>query len=306
MFLNQSTKPTARHYTILAMAWAGWTFDFYDLMLFSFLLVPIKHNLGLSDSQLSLLLGVSLASTAAGGLVFGWMADRFGRKPVLSVTILTYSLGTFLCGFSSSLQLLLLFRIVTGLGVGGEWATGQTLVGETFPPRMRARFAAIMQTGAPVGIALATVVGAFVEPFFARTFGPGGRGLSLGVTWGVPVLDYSYLKVEVEAIQAADVGKGRLVARLHSGFFPYRPEGNPDDSVPGHPHRIPAGELFTLGGRDALRGLRDAPFGTDELHLTVEAFVPVFVARNVSEGLVDPRIQPIEEFKGVDELAGSV
>jgi MFS family permease len=141
-------------------------------MLFSFLLVPIKRDLGLSDTQLSLLLGVSLAATAVGGLLFGWLADRLGRKLVLSLTILTYSLGTFFCGFSSTLWLLLIFRVVTGLGVGGEWATGQTLVGETFPARMRARFAAVMQTGAPAGIALATVVGAFVEPFFERSFGP--------------------------------------------------------------------------------------------------------------------------------------
>ncbi|HVN78799.1 MAG TPA: MFS transporter [Terriglobia bacterium] len=174
-FLNQSERPTGRHYMILAMAWAGWLFDFYDLMLFSFLLVPIKADLGFSDSQLSLLLGVSLAATALGGLVFGWLADRLGRKRVLSATILTYSLGTFFCGVSANLPLLLFFRVVTGLGVGGEWATGQTLVGETFPARMRARFAAVMQTGAPAGVALAAVVGAFVEPFFARSFGP-GRG----------------------------------------------------------------------------------------------------------------------------------
>ena len=172
MLLNQSSRPTTRHYVILAMAWAGWVFDFYDLMLFSFLLVPIKHNLGLSDGQLSLLLGTSLASTAVGGLIFGWAADRLGRKRVLSLTILAYSLGSFFCGFSTGLWVLLIFRVVTGLGVGGEWATGQTLVGETFPAHMRARFAAVMQTGAPVGIALAAVVGGFVEPFFARSFGP--------------------------------------------------------------------------------------------------------------------------------------
>jgi MFS family permease len=172
MFLNQSDRPTRRHYVILAMSWAGWVFDFYDLMLFSFLLVAIKQDLGLSDAQLSLLLGASLASTAVGGLMFGWLADRLGRKQVLSITILTYSLGTFFCGVSTGLWFLLIFRVVTGLGVGGEWATGQTLVGETFPARMRARYAAVMQTGAPIGIALATVVGAFLEPFFARTLGP--------------------------------------------------------------------------------------------------------------------------------------
>jgi MFS family permease len=172
MYLNESDKPTRQHYMILGMAWAGWLFDFYDLMLFSFLLVPIKRNLGLTDAELSLLLGTSLAATAVGGLIFGWLADRFGRKLVLSMTILTYSLGTFFCGLSGTLSLLLLFRVITGLGVGGEWATGQTLVGETFPAAKRARFAAVMQTGAPAGIALATIVGAFGEPFFARFFGP--------------------------------------------------------------------------------------------------------------------------------------
>ena len=172
MLLNESQRPTVRHYAVLAMAWAGWVFDFYDLMLFSFLLVPIKRSLGLADAQLSLLLGASLGATAAGGLLFGWLADRYGRKLVLSATILTYSLGTLLCGASPGLRTLLVFRIITGLGVGGEWAAGQTLVGEIFPARMRARFAAVMQTGAPVGIALATIVGAFVEPVFADSFGP--------------------------------------------------------------------------------------------------------------------------------------
>jgi hypothetical protein len=117
----------------------------------------------------------------------------------------------------------------------------------------------------------------------ARTFGPGGRGLSLGVTYGAPVFDYEYLKLEGEAIQAVAVGKGRLVGRLHAGFFPHKPvearEITEEDPL-ALPYRIPAGEYFSLGGRDALRGIRDAPFGTDEFHVTVEAFVPVFVARH--------------------------
>ena len=177
-FLNESEKPTKKHYIILGMAWAGWLFDFYDLMLFSFLLIPIKKTLGLSDASLSLLLGSTLAATALGGILFGYLADRFGRKTVLSWTILIYSLGAFGCGFSRSAWWLLAFRIITGLGVGGEWATGQTLVGESFPARMRARYAAVMQTGAPLGIALASIVGGFVEPGFVRAFGEdwGWRG----------------------------------------------------------------------------------------------------------------------------------
>lgn len=176
--LNESERPTRTHYVILGMAWAGWLFDFYDLMMFSFLLIPIKKTLGLSETSLSLLLGATLAATALGGIVFGYLADRFGRKTVLSWTILVYSVGTFACGFAQGAVWLLVFRIITGLGVGGEWATGQTLVGETFPARMRARFAAVMQTGAPLGIALAAIVGGFVEPALVNAFGPewGWRG----------------------------------------------------------------------------------------------------------------------------------
>jgi MFS family permease len=170
-FLNESERPTRVHYIILGMAWAGWLFDFYDLMLFSFLTIPIKKTLGLSDASLSLLLGATLGATALGGILFGKLADRFGRKAVLSWTILIYSLGTFACGFAASAWWLLACRIVTGFGVGGEWAAGQTLVGETFPARMRARSAAVMQTGAPLGIAVASIVGGFIEPLFVRTFG---------------------------------------------------------------------------------------------------------------------------------------
>ena len=170
-FLNESERPTRTHYLILGMAWAGWLFDFYDLMLFSFLLIPITKTFRLSETSQSFLLGSTLAATALGGVLFGYLADRFGRKAILAWTILIYSIGAFLCGFAPSVVWLLIFRIVTGLGVGGEWATGQTLVGETFPAKMRARFAAVMQTGAPLGIALAAVVGGLLEPAMSRVLG---------------------------------------------------------------------------------------------------------------------------------------
>lgn len=162
--LNECDKPGKQHYQILFMSWAGWVFDFYDLMLFTFLLMPIGKELHLSDIQLSFILGSSLAATAIGGVLFGFLCDKFGRKLILQMTILIYSIGTFLSGFAPSLELLLIFRVITGLGVGGEWATGQTYIGETFPAKMRGRYGAFMQTGAPIGIALAAVVGGYIEP----------------------------------------------------------------------------------------------------------------------------------------------
>ena len=146
------------------MSWAGWVFDFYDLILFTFLLIPIAKEYHFTNLEMSYVLGASLAATAVGGVLFGFMSDRWGRKLVLQWTILTYSLGTLLSGLSGSFWLLMVFRILTGLGVGGEWGTGQTYIGETFPAKVRGRYCAMMQTGAPLGIALASVVGGLIMP----------------------------------------------------------------------------------------------------------------------------------------------
>jgi len=164
MLLNEYRELTRDHYRILAIAWAGWVFDFYDLILFSFLLIPIGTEFGLSKIDLSLALGASLLFTAIGGVAFGYLADRFGRRRALQWTILVYSFGTFFTAFAATLPALILFRAVTGLGVGGEWATGQAYIGETFPAKVRAQFGSLMQTGAPVGVILASVVGGLLAP----------------------------------------------------------------------------------------------------------------------------------------------
>ncbi len=163
-FLNESESATKDHFRILTLSWAGWIFDFYDLILFTFLLIPIGKELSLSNVSLSLILGASLAATALGGILFGILSDKYGRRSVLQWTILTYSVGTLLSGFASDVGVLLVFRIITGFGVGGEWATGQTFIGETFPASVRGRYSAFMQTGAPIGIIFASIVGGFLEP----------------------------------------------------------------------------------------------------------------------------------------------
>jgi len=164
--LNQLGQPSRQHYIILLLTWAGWLFDFYDLILYSFLLVPISHDFNFSRQESSLLLGVSLGVTALGGVIFGRLADHHGRKAVLQWTILTYSAGVFLSGFAVGLWTLLIGRAITAVGVGGEWATGQTMVSETFPADRRGHYGALMQTGAPLGVALAAIMGSFFAPVF--------------------------------------------------------------------------------------------------------------------------------------------
>src|SRR5947207_1136811 len=107
MLLNEHERPTAIHYRILALTWAGWLFDFYDLILYTFLLAPISRELGLGRTAHAVLLGASLAATALGGALFGYLADRHGRRAVLQWSILTYSAGTVLCGLAPGVATLL-------------------------------------------------------------------------------------------------------------------------------------------------------------------------------------------------------
>src|SRR6185295_16264481 len=137
MLLSEHERPTALHYRILALTWAGWLFDFYDLILYTFLLGPISAEFGLGREAHAALFGASLGATAAGGALFGWLADRHGRASVLGWSILTYSAGAVLSGCALGPGTLLAARVLTGLGVGGEWAIGHALVAESVPPRLR-------------------------------------------------------------------------------------------------------------------------------------------------------------------------
>jgi MFS family permease len=146
------------------IAFAGWMFDFYDLVLFSFLLIPIGRDLGLSATQEAWLLGVALGGSGVGGILFGYLSDIYGRKKIMMWTICLYSLGTALTALATGPVSLLVFRLVTGLGVGGEWAVGHALLAESSPRRMRGRASALLQAGEPVGVALAAAVGLLGEP----------------------------------------------------------------------------------------------------------------------------------------------
>ena len=164
MLMNEEQKLTKDHYKIFGLSWAGWVYDFYDLVLFTFLIAQLKTSLNINAEMLSLCLGLSLFATGLGGIIFGALGDKYGRKTILQWTIIIYSIGTLLCAFSWSFYSLVIFRFITGLGVGGEWATGQIYINKTFPDKLRAKFGAFMQSGAPVGVILASLVGGIVSP----------------------------------------------------------------------------------------------------------------------------------------------
>jgi MFS family permease len=146
------------------VAFAGWTFDFYDLVLFSFLLMPLGDELHLTGAEQVWLLGVALGGSGIGGILFGYLSDVYGRRRIMMWTICLYSLGTALTAAATGPWTLLAFRLLTGLGIGGEWAVGHALLAEGSPHHMRGRASALLQAGEPVGVALAAVMGLLCAP----------------------------------------------------------------------------------------------------------------------------------------------
>ncbi len=164
---------TRYQWTVLFAAWLGWGFDIFDGLLFNYvapncvptlLHIPIgsqqaKHLVPLWTGALT---AVLLIAWAVGGVLFGYVADRLGRVRTLLITMVLYAVGTACCAFAPNLWVLLFFRILSGMGIGGEWAAGASLVAEVVPEKRRVEAGALLYTSAPAGLFLATFVNAQV------------------------------------------------------------------------------------------------------------------------------------------------
>jgi MFS family permease len=150
---------------VLLVAWLGWVFDAMDGTLYSLVQKPVITELmgpGASEATIgfysSVVFSVMLIGWAFGGIAFGILADYIGRTKALTITILIYSLFTGLSALANNWWQLAIFRFITGLGLGGEWAAGAALVAEVWPDRLRARAGAILQSAAAFGFFLAAVI----------------------------------------------------------------------------------------------------------------------------------------------------
>jgi MFS family permease len=148
----------------LVAASLGWALDAFDVMLFSLVLASIIAQLGLTKAQAGALGSITLLGGAAGGLIFGHIADRFGRTRAMIASMLLYSVFTAACGLSQTLWQFAIFRALLGLGMGGEWASGAALVSETWPAKHRGRALGFMQSAWAIGFAAAALVVGFVLP----------------------------------------------------------------------------------------------------------------------------------------------
>jgi MFS family permease len=142
----------------------GWMLDSFDVMLYALVLAALMNDLAMSKLTAGLLGSATLVASAAGGLAFGVVADRYGRTRALIASILIYSVFTAACGFAQTVAQLAVFRVFLGLGMGGEWASGAALVSETWPAEHRGKALGFMQSAWAVGYGLAAVVVAVVMP----------------------------------------------------------------------------------------------------------------------------------------------
>jgi MFS family permease len=156
---SQSTPTQRRTLTAAAL---GWMLDAFDAMLYALVLAHIMRDLGMSKATSGLLYTLTLLASGIGGIFFGFVADRIGRKRALMLSILTYSICSFASGLSTSVLMLAIFRFILGLGMGGEWNTGATLVAETWPTEWRAKAISVVQSSWAIGYALAALVAGIV------------------------------------------------------------------------------------------------------------------------------------------------
>jgi MFS family permease len=144
-----------RAWRALFAAQLGWILDAMDFLLFNVAIVPIQKEFGLSKPEVGALLAVGLAAGAIGGVSFGPIADRIGRVRALTLSILLYSLATAGLATSNAVWQLVAWRVLVGLGMGGEWSCGSVLVAETWPPEHRGKAMGIMQSGWAIGALIA-------------------------------------------------------------------------------------------------------------------------------------------------------
>lgn len=149
---------TKQQRSVAIASYLGWTLDAFDFFLMVFVLKDIAKAFGTEITSVTVAITLTLALRPVGALIFGRLADRYGRRPVLMANIVLFSLLDLASGFATSLAMLLVLRSLFGVAMGGEWGVGSALTMESIPPKSRGIMSGILQAGYPSGYLLASVV----------------------------------------------------------------------------------------------------------------------------------------------------
>src|SRR6202451_4224092 len=163
---------------VVISAYLGWTLDAFDFFLMVFMFKDISRDLHSSMQVVSTAVLLTLGMRPVGALLFGRLADRFGRKPTLMWNILAYSVLEMLSGFAPSMTWLLIMRALFGVAMGGEWGIGSALTMETIPPSARGFVSGLLLAGYPSGYFLASLAVYLLYDRLGRGYMVGAGGTS--------------------------------------------------------------------------------------------------------------------------------
>jgi SHS family lactate transporter-like MFS transporter len=158
-----SPNKSGSHHALLA-GFLGWTLDAFDFFVIVFLYDTLAREFSVSKKAIVLTTTATLALRPVGALLFGLLADRYGRRIPLMANVIYFSVIELLCGFAPNYTVFLILRGLFGIGMGGEWGVGASLAMEAAPPRWRGILSGILQSGYPMGYLLASVAARFVLP----------------------------------------------------------------------------------------------------------------------------------------------
>jgi len=163
---GERARAASGHWHAVAAAFLGWMLDAFDFFVVVFLVDTLAAEFGVSKSDLVLTITATLAMRPVGALIFGLLADRYGRRRPLMANVIFFSVVELLCGFAPNYATFLVLRALYGIGMGGEWGVGASLAMEAAPTRRRGFLSGVLQSGYPLGYLLAALAARFIEPAF--------------------------------------------------------------------------------------------------------------------------------------------
>ncbi len=180
---------TATQKHVVLASYLGWTLDAFDFFLLVFVMKDVAGAFATSLTSVALAITLTLALRPVGAFIFGRLADRYGRQPILMLDIALYSLLGFATAFAPNLTVFLIIRALFGVAMGGEWGIGASLTMEMIPPKARGFVSGLLQSGYPSGYLLASMVFGLLYPHV------GWRGMFMvGI---VPALLILYIRSKV-------------------------------------------------------------------------------------------------------------
>jgi MFS transporter, SHS family, lactate transporter len=159
-------EPTRAQWAAFAAAWVGWVLDAFDFTIYLLVMKHIASEFGQSIAAVSGSITLTLLVRLGGGAVSGWMADRWGRKLPLMISLVWFAVFDAAIYFAPSFAWILALRTIFGFGMGAEWTAGTALAMESMPPKARQMASGLLQAGWPVGFLLAAATAYFVVPAF--------------------------------------------------------------------------------------------------------------------------------------------